>query len=43
MKFEQPSVLETTTYESTFGAAGTSTVTAVSETVACYRTRAADP
>jgi nucleoside-diphosphate-sugar epimerase len=39
-EFEQTFVLDTTKYQSTFGAAGTPLATAVSETVAWYRTRA---
>ncbi len=38
-EFEQPFVLDTTKYESTFGRAGTPLATAVTETVAWYRTR----
>jgi nucleoside-diphosphate-sugar epimerase len=38
-EFEQPFVLDTSKYTSTFGAAGTSLDTAVKETVAWYRTR----
>jgi nucleoside-diphosphate-sugar epimerase len=38
-EFEQPFVLDTSKYESTFGAAGTPLATAISETIAWYRTR----
>ena len=38
-EFEQPFVLDTTKYVSTFGPAGTPLATAVSDTVAWYRTR----
>jgi nucleoside-diphosphate-sugar epimerase len=38
-EFEEPFVLDTTKYESTFGTAGTSVDTAITETIAWYRTR----
>ena len=38
-EFEQPFVLDTSKYESTFGAAGTPLATAISETIAWYRTK----
>ena len=40
-EFDEPFILDTTKFTSTFGAAGTPLATAVSETVAWYRTRAA--
>ena len=36
-EFEEPFVLDTSKYRSTFGAAGTPLATAISETVAWYR------
>ena len=42
-EFDNPFVLDTTKFTSTFGAAGTPLATAVSETVAWYRTRAETP
>ena len=39
-EFEEPFVLDTTKYESAFGAAGTPLATAITDTVAWYRTRA---
>ena len=39
-EFENPFVLDTSKYESTFGTAGTPLATAVADTVAWYRTRA---
>ena len=38
-EFDEPFVLDTSKYESTFGAAGTPLAAAVAETVAWYRTR----
>jgi nucleoside-diphosphate-sugar epimerase len=38
-EFEQPFTLDTTKYTSTFGPAGTTLATAISDTVAWYRTR----
>jgi len=38
-EFEEPFVLDTTKYESTFGSAGTRLAAAISETVVWYRTR----
>ncbi len=42
-EFDEAFVLDTTKFTSTFGAAGTPLTTAVSNTVAWYRTRAATP
>ena len=39
-EFEQPFILDTTKYQSTFGPAGTPLTTAISATVAWYRARA---
>jgi nucleoside-diphosphate-sugar epimerase len=39
-EFEEPFVLDTSKYESTFGAAGTSLDVAIKETVAWYRDKA---
>ena len=38
-EFEEPFVLDTTKYQSTFGNAGTPLDTAITETIAWYRTR----
>lgn len=40
-EFDEPFVLDTSKYETTFGAAGTPLATAVTDTVAWYRTRTA--
>ena len=42
-QFDQPFVLDTTKYESAFGAAGTPLAAAVAATVAWYRTRPSPP
>jgi nucleoside-diphosphate-sugar epimerase len=42
-QFDEPFVLDTTKYESTFGAAGTPLATAIAETVAWYRNVAGAP
>jgi nucleoside-diphosphate-sugar epimerase len=42
-QFDEPFVLDTTKYETTFGTAGTSLVTAVADTVAWFRARGATP
>jgi nucleoside-diphosphate-sugar epimerase len=42
-EFEEPFVLDTTKYESTFGSAGTPLETAITETIAWYRTRTVTP
>jgi nucleoside-diphosphate-sugar epimerase len=42
-EFDQPFVLDTSKYESTFGAAGTPLATAIAATVAWYRTRPSTP
>jgi hypothetical protein len=39
-EFDEPFILDTTKFTSTFGAAGTPLAAAVSATVAWYRTRA---
>jgi hypothetical protein len=38
-EFEQPFVLDTSKYQATFGGAGTPLATAISETIAWYRTK----
>jgi nucleoside-diphosphate-sugar epimerase len=40
-QFEEPFVLDTTKFESTFGPAGTPLITAIADTLAWYRTRPA--
>ena len=42
-EFEQPFVLDTTKYESTFGSAGTPLATAITATVDWYRAETAPP
>ena len=42
-EFEQPFVLDTTKYQSTFGTAATPLATAIAETVAWYRTQTSAP
>ena len=42
-QFEEPFVLDTSKYESTFGAAGTPLPAAIAATVAWYRTRPSTP
>jgi len=42
-QFEQPFVLDTSKYESVFGAAGTPLAAAISATVAWYKTRPSTP
>jgi nucleoside-diphosphate-sugar epimerase len=42
-QFEEPFVLDTTKYESTFGNAGTPIDTAITETIASYRSRTITP
>jgi hypothetical protein len=42
-EFDQPFVLDTSKYESTFGTAGTPLPVAVAATVAWYRTRPSTP
>ena len=42
-QFDQPFVLDTSKYESAFGAAGTPLAAAVAATLAWYRTRASTP
>ncbi len=38
-EFEEPFVLDTSKFESTFGSSGTPLATAIAETIAWYRTR----
>jgi len=42
-EFEEPFVLDTTKYESTFGAAGTPLAGALASTIAWYRSRSDTP
>ena len=42
-EFEEPFILDTTKFESTFGVVGTPMTTAVAETVAWYRSRTTGP